>query len=171
MAAISQRIAIAVEGIISTDGGAELSLTGFTLERSYADWDLDLSSMDDLATPDAEKLRVDVVAHTTEQKTELSTRGTMRFLIPIDVAIRKKFGQSDQNTTTGRINISEIDSLMQFTEEMLLLLVKERTNDALDAVWEDEPKIIAAPVNEHLREMHQFTSIIRTTFRADVAIV
>ncbi len=43
----------------------------FTIERSYADWDKDLTGSDSLELPDESKLRVDVVSHTTLQTAEL----------------------------------------------------------------------------------------------------
>jgi len=164
--AIAVSIAKVVESAISS---SSLSQKDFTLQRSYAEWDLDLSKMDALEVGESEKLHVDVVSHTTEQEVELSSRTTMQYMIPIDIAVRKRFGSAHQEQGTGRIAITDIDALILLVQELHVVLTKLRTNGQVKAVWQSS-QILAAPVREHLREMRQFTGIIRVIFRADVNI-
>lgn len=145
----------------------------FTLERSYAEWDLELTKLDLLELRESDKLRIDVVAHTTEQETALQTRGGVRYKIPVDIAIRKKFGPDKQNDDTGRIEVEEVDALILLLQEVHLLFVKQRLGDTNLSVWDGEnggTQILAAPIREHLRTLRQFTGLIRIVFRADVTL-
>ena len=168
----SQAAAVDIaEGIKDKIASFDLSEEDYTLERSYADWDLELKDMDGFELSDDEKLRVDVVIHTTQQEAELATRGTVQFNVPLDVAIRRKFGRDKQDETTGRIAVEYIDQLMLFTQEMHLELTKLRmvSEEELRGIWQSTT-LLANPVRQHLRELRQFTSIIRILFRADVAL-
>ena len=69
-------------------------------ERSYADWELSLE--------DSDVLHVDVVPVTTGQQVDLNTRGTRRYTVPIDIAIRKRFSTTKQNDDTGRISNEQL---------------------------------------------------------------
>jgi hypothetical protein len=124
-------------------------------ERSYADWDLELK--------DSDTLHVDVVAVTTEQKHELAARGKARFEVPVDIAIRKRFGTTSQVESTGRINLDEVDELVYLTEEVYDSLIQQRLPTDLASVWL-ETKIVVSPDRESLRERRQFMSIVRVTF-------
>jgi len=146
---------------------ATLSQADRTIDRSYADWDLEFKNTDSMALSEADKLRIDIASHTTEQAAELSTRGTLKFTAPIDIAVRRKFGSDTLDSATGRIPVAEIDALVLLTQELHVLLTKLRTSDALAAVWETT-QLLSNPITEHLRELRQFTSIIRIGFRADV---
>jgi hypothetical protein len=129
----------------------------FEPERSYADWDLPLE--------DSDRLHVDVVIVTTEQKSKLDTRSGLNYLVPIDIAIRKRFSQGQQDDDTGRVNIDDIDALMLLTDEIHRLFIPRRLTTFAEAVWQ-ETKILVAPERKHLRELRQFTGIVRVTFDA-----
>ena len=155
-------VAVSVsEGVRAAIAAAQLT-PEFTVERNYADWDLDLTKLDGFELKDTEKLRVDVVTHTTEQSVELASRGEISFRIPIDIAVRRRFGVDKQNQTTGRIEVEEIDKLVLLVEEIYLLLVRSEIEDA---EWQ-ELNILACPVRQHLREWRQFTGIVRVVFEA-----
>jgi len=163
-------IAKGVEAMIRA---AQFSQRDFTLERSYADWDVDLKDLDGLVMQEAEKLRVDVVAHTLEQSAKLSSRSTMQFVVPVDIAVRKKFGPDKQDSETGRIRIEELDALMLFLQELHTVFAPVRLTDFKYAAWDEEAggtKILAGPITGHLRESQQFTGLLRIYFRADLNI-
>lgn len=163
---VKKRIAEAQNG--------ELSIADFQLERNYADYDLNLEEMNGFALEEAEKLFVDVVSHTTEQEYEHSARGKIRYTVPVDLAVRKKFGPSEQNLTTDRVKVEKIDELCLFTETLHKLFLPIRlANDGFPhAVWDSEKggtRILVNPHKEHLR-MRQFTAIVRMFFKVDRSI-
>jgi hypothetical protein len=139
-----------------------------TPRRSYADWELDLSKSDLLEHREADKLHVDVVAQMTEQRVELAARGgRLKYIIPVDIGVRRKFGADKQNDDTGRIDIAEVDALMLLVQELYELFMPQRLTEFPFAVWDGEnggTRILAAPVRDHLRKMRQFTGLIRVVF-------
>lgn len=146
-----------------------------TLEESYADWDLKLESTDLLEMRDIDKLRVDVVAQMAEQKQDAGSRpgGKARFIVPIDIAVRRKFGQDKLNG--GRIKIEETDALVFLVQQLCLLLTFAdlELDDYDGASWDQESggtSILTIPDPKRLRELHQFTSIIRVYFRVYVQL-
>lgn len=171
--AVATQIAEQVYNRLYNAQNGELVVDQFDLERSYAEWDLDLTNIDRAELRDEEKLFVDVVAHTTEQQVEANTRGgSVRFTVPIDIAIRRKFGQDKQDPTTGRIAIEHIDQLVLLTQQIYLLFLQQRlsTTNFPYTVWDAEKggtSIVVCPIKDHLRNMRQFTSIVRTYLRAD----
>jgi hypothetical protein len=133
----------------------------FTPERSYADWDLKLE--------DADELHVDVALHSTEIETELATNGRIKYTVPIEVGIRKRFEQAEQESSTGRIALGEIDNLVLLVTQIHEFLCKDRLTDFDDAVWV-ETSIRAAYIPRHLKELRQFTGIVRLVYRIDRAL-
>ena len=130
----------------------------FVPERNYADFDLELTD---------EAVHVDVVAVTTKQTLDLASRGQITREVPIDVALRKRFPQSSQDVSSGRVQVAEIDAMMLLAEEIASLLVPQRLGGAVNAVWQST-ELLAMPVVKHIRELRQFTAIIRTTFTTTV---
>lgn len=140
-----------------------LSQQEFDLERNYADWSLDLV--------DASPLRVDVVPVSTKQESILEARGRkLKYVCPIDIAIRKKFGQEHLNENTGRLPNAVVDELVLFTQEIHELFTQLRFTGFTAGVVEEDPKLLANPVLKHLREYKQFTSVVRLTFRVERAL-
>ena len=137
--------------------------------RSYGEWDIDLSKMDEATLPESEKLRVDVTSYTVDQEIEVLGRSSAQIRIATDVAIRKRFGPNHQEESSGRIAIGDIDALMLFVDEVVALLANHKLNE-LPAVSWDSTSIIEAPVREHLRELRQFTGVIRTTYLSNMTI-
>lgn len=154
MAAIPVSVA---EAVVAMLAAASLTPT-FTPERSYADWELKLE--------EAGSLLVDVVAVSTEQKASLETRGSNHHLIPIDIAVRKKFAASDQDEDTGRITIATVDELVLLVQTIFELFMPQRLTDFPAAVWQDT-RILVNPDRMQLREWKQFCGIVRVTFRVD----
>lgn len=157
MAAVSVDTAEKVTEMIRA---ADLSINGLVVERSYADWSLELEGLD------AETTRVDVVAHTAEQATDLAARGSLRYRIPVDIAVRKKFPASAQDDRSGRITNDAIDPLVKLVEEIHELFTPNRLTDYLKAVWQDTT-IVVSPDRDALREHRQFTGIVRVLFWVD----
>lgn len=152
--------AVAVAKAVVADIEAATLSQEFTLERSYADWALELKN----ATP----LRVDVCLVTTKQEVDASTRsGRLAYTIPIDVAVRKRFGADTQDDDTGRIPIERVDELMLLVQEIHELFTQQRLSEYLSAIWKEAPKILVAPLIKHWRDCRQFTGIVRLTFQSD----
>lgn len=147
-----------------------LSERDFTVTRSYLEWDLELKGLENAGLQEVDKLLIDVVAHTTEQQVELSARDVLRYTVPIDIAIRRKFGEDKKDQETGRIKVEEIDKLVLLTEEVHGLFIPARLTEFPYHVWDNDKggtQIVVNPHREHLRELRQFTSIVRTFLRAD----
>ena len=140
---------------------ASLSQAGLNVERSYADWELELNDFD--------QLHVDVVSVMTEQAVELASRGKHQYTVPVDIGIRRKFGHEKQSDATGRIEITEIDDLVLLVQEIHELFAKGRLTEFQSAVHQ-ETRILANPIKQMLHQNRQFTGIIRLTFRVDTEI-
>lgn len=167
MMADAQAVAVA-KAVEATIAEANLS-KGFNLERGYAEWSLDLSNLSDIAWEEPEDLRIDVVSHMTEQRHELSSRTTMQFLLPIDIAVRQKLGANEQRAATGRVHVEEVDALVKLTEELHLMFAPQRLTDFPCGVWQ-ETSLQTCPNKELLRTHRMFLGIVRVTFRVDVKL-
>lgn len=162
----SVAVAKAVEAMIAD---AKLSKS-FNLQRGYAEWSLDLSNLSEIAWENPEHLRVDVVAHMTEQRHELATRHSLQFTLPIDVAVRQKLGGNEQRASTGRLHVGEIDALVKLTEELHLLFTRKRlAGDFPCAIWQ-ETNLQTCPDKALLRTHRMFFGIVRLTFRVDLKL-
>lgn len=158
----SVSVATAVLAMVSD---ADLSQK-FTAERSYADWELELT--------DYSRLHVDVVPVMNDQLVDLAARGIaagakVNYTVPIDIAVRYRFGQDEQDDTTGRIPNAAVDSLVALVVDIAELFTKQRLTDFTAGVHQ-ETRITANPVKQHLHQLRQFTGIVRVTFRVDRTI-
>lgn len=137
------------------------------VERGYATWGLKLADVTgiDLEIEDAKRLHVDFAIHSTAQEAEQVAIARAAMTSPIDVVIRKKFGLVDQEAATGRLQTEEIDRMMALTQAMHLKMMAKRLEGFSDAAWRNT-ELLAAPVKEHLRDLRQFTAVIRLTFRS-----
>ena len=131
---------------------------GITAQRSYADWDLELA--------DESGPRCDVIANSVEQKDELATRGNVKFTVPIDIAIRQKFDATKIDIPSGRVTLQVVDDLILLTETIAMLFAGKSFFEATGGNWAyQEIALLANPIRQHLRQFHQFTSVMRLTFR------
>lgn len=161
--AVAVSVAKAVEAHITAAVAADAFHQSFTLERSYADWDLELK--------EAEGLRVDVALVTTKHMAELAARGgKLAYTVPVDVAVRRRFGRDNQNDDTGRVLVSKVDELMLLVEQLHEQFTQQRLTDPLTSVWKEDPKILVAPSVKHLRDMKMFYGLVRLAFRTDKAL-
>lgn len=140
----------------------------FSPRRNYGDWDIDLAKMDLPGDAEENKLYVDVVTHTTEQQLSIRTRDKVAFIVPVDIGVRRKFGHDKREEDTGRVRVEEVDKLVNLVGELALLFIQQRLSDFPAAVWDTEAGGTQIPVNpnkEHLRELFQFTGVVRVYFK------
>lgn len=128
----------------------------FRAERSYADWDDELQTLD--------RLRVDVVPR-FDPTIELDTRATNGWELAIDIGVRKRFDIAQQNQVEGKIKLADIDALVELVESLGEMFIPDRLAglDAIGAVW-IATSIPALYVRDHLRMWTQFTGFVRHTF-------
>ncbi len=162
----------AVTAMVQAASDAKQLSQKFSADQGYADWDLKLEDLDSLRLQERDKLRVDVVTHTTQQDHAAITRGgKVRYTVPIDIAIRRKLGADKQDDDTGEISVEAKDVLMQLVFEIASLFTLQRLAEFQAGVWDQEKggtTIPVCPDKTHLREHRQFTAIIRIFFRVDV---
>jgi hypothetical protein len=123
--------------------------------RSYADWELPLE--------DAGDLRVDVVPAGSPEM-ELETRGSIGYTPQVDIVVRKRLAQ-EQQEADGTLILPEIDDLVLLVQEIAEYFMADRLAEFEGAAWE-RTQILAAFKSSHLRQYRQFTGIIRLTFKA-----
>ena len=137
---------------------AQFGVDGFVAERNYADWEDTLKDLD--------QLHIDVVP-VGHPASELATRGSTAYVCRIDIGIRKRFGEADQDTSTGRVGMEAVDKLVLLVErihEHFAHSDNRRLSDTIDAAWNDTT-IRSSWDRPHLREHRQFTGIIRLGYR------
>jgi hypothetical protein len=164
---MSEAVEVSVAKAVVTELAAATLSQKITPVRSWADWVQPLETDD---TCKENTLYVDVVPVATAQEVEASSRSTLRYTCPIDIAVRKKVGADRQDEDTGRIVIEEIDSLMVLVQEIHELFTLARMQDFDAAAWQGTKRLVA-PHKPHLRDMRQFTGIVRVSFRVDRKVV
>lgn len=150
------------KAVVSQLAAAKLSRE-FLPVRSWADWVQPLED-DDKCKEDT--LYVDVVPVATAQEIEASSRNTLAYTVPIDIAVRRKFSPQWQDQVTGRISVGEVDAMMYLVQEIHEEFTLARMCDFPSGAWQETRRVVA-PHKPHLRDMRQFTGIVRVTFRVD----
>ena len=84
-----------------------------------------------------------------------------------DIVVRQKLSVPEQDPSTGRIELAEIDVLVGLVLEIHQFFLAARLASYDMAVW-DKTEVRAAYIPKHLRQHRQFTGIVRVTF--DVSI-
>ena len=166
MAAAAVRLADAVVArLLQAESENALSIAeAITIERSYADWDLALDASDS-------GLRIDVVAVSIGLEFTKTARGKHSYTIPVDIAVRRKFTADEDNPRTGRIPNSMVDPLVELVEEIYNLFDKiEHLPDYESAAPTGNISISANPFAKHLREIRQFTGVVRVAFQINESI-
>lgn len=131
----------------------------FEPKRNYANWRAELKELG--------CLRVDVVLVSTGWQSELFARGQkLKYLVPIDIAVRYRFGTENTDDDTGELDVEKIDQLILLVQEIHELFTEQRCQGFEAGVWE-ENRILVAPLIPALRDRRQFTGINRTTFRVE----
>lgn len=150
--AVGVAVAKAVTAMISA---AALATKPDVIERSYADWTIELKS--------ACGPRIDVVLVTTEQKRSQASRGSSKFILPVDIAIRQKFSSNNRDDDTHRVDIGQIDALLLLTEQIEDLFEAVSLTEYTEATWIETKPIVVAD-KELLRTKAQFTAVLRLVF-------
>jgi hypothetical protein len=151
------------KAVVAELAGASFS-QAFTPERSYADWARPLETD---AVDIEDQLFVDVVGHQTEQVTQAVTRGSepkLKYVVQVDVAVRKKYGMNLQ--TAGRVKIEEVDSLCLLVQEIHEWFLLKRLPEETGVVWNAPATVLLNPSRDHLKDMKQFTGIVRLSLAA-----
>lgn len=152
MTAVLVSVADAIKGELETpDLGIPISP-----ERSYAEWDIELQ---DLGT-----LRVDVVPVFSPNVADMGTRGSYRYVAPVDIGIRKRFTRTEYEPSTGKLELSDVDNLVELVEAIHEHFADGHALAAYPSARWQESKIVASYVKKHLRELRQFTGIVRVTY-------
>ena len=122
MSAIPILLADAITAVLNAaEGNGTFAPITFDAERSYPDWDDDFGDLKDLA--------LDVVFVSSDGNgavAELDSVGSLETEPTIDIAIRKRFEQSDRETKDGRLKNSSVDPLVKLVEQIYELFADGR---------------------------------------------
>jgi hypothetical protein len=125
--------------------------------RSYAEWDEALEDFDEL--------HVDVVPLQSGPEMSLDARGEVDYTSQVDVGVRYRFGISDQDSVTGRVDTDEMDALKLLVQTIAEFFATDRLADTNVAAWQ-ATEIKLGWSRKHLRQMRQFFGFVRLTFTA-----
>ena len=120
-----------------------------------------------LPLEDADTLHVDVVAAGLECVPD--TRGSLQYDVAIDIAVRYRFGSSEQEAIDGSIAVDEIKPYVDLLHEIGELLADPDNRiltTKIDAVWTGN-EIRYPWVPDHLRQNRQYTGVLRATYVID----
>ena len=154
--------AITTELAAAQVAGLFVGLEAFTPERNYADWTTDIEELD--------ARRIDVVPVTYEES-KVETRGSVKYLCTVDVAVRRWFPVSMRNVG-GRIKPELIDRLVLFVQELDTYFCQptgRRLAAYDDAFWE-KTKMRFAYSRKHLSQNQMFLGIVRVGYSVSVAL-
>lgn len=159
----------AVRADLQTASDAATFVRSFTPERSHSDL---MRPLED------DELHVDVVAVKAGPiRSVMSDRATdgeanLEYTIQVDVGIRKKFGDSETDPSTGRAATNEVDELDLLTEQIHAYFVKQRRLTDYDiAAWtETEPQIRTSGAGTTLRLFKLYLGIVRLEFSVIKAV-
>ena len=133
----------------------------FTPVRSYAEWD---DALEDL-----NELHVDVVPLQTGPQIIHDERGGVEYTCQIDIGVRYRFGTSEQESMTGRVDVVEVDGLKLLLEEIAEFFIPVRLSDTNLATWK-ATDIQQSWSRPHLKNFRQYFGFVRLTFLADKAL-
>lgn len=137
--------------------GQTFGLASLTVERSWGEWDLELTKAE------APRLDIAPVRHTA---TELETRGHLRYEIDVDACLRQLFPK-EARAADGRIKNDYVDPLAAAVEAAHEFLAAKLLGG--DSPWVS-CEILWCPNKRHLRTMGQFTGLIRLTYETSVEL-
>lgn len=141
---------------------AETWTESFTAARSYADWDLALETSG---------LFVDVVTAAGSVETELVDRkGSLDYTVPVHIAIRERFTLAERVEATGRIDVAEIDALVELTDDIHAYFSTDRFSGSYDDIVWNETRLLICPDRRALREWGQFLGIVELRFSVHAAV-
>lgn len=121
----------------------------------------------DAELEDLDELRLDVVP--VRLAGDMHDRGSLFREVAVDVAIRKRFGLSDQDNT-GEISRESIDELVDLLEEIDDLLAGvTRLSTYSGASWFGS-EVRTPWMPDHLRQQRQYTGIVRVTYNVSTDV-
>lgn len=127
-------------------------------QRNWGTKDTEISTL--------KTLRCDVVP-VRHSEADAQTRGHLTYQTEVDVVLRYKFAQ-DQQDECGNIPNADVDPLILLTEEIHEYLVhKTLDDDAEQGPYWRSVRLLWCPYKMDLRDRRQFTSLIRVTFETD----
>jgi hypothetical protein len=122
VSAIPILLADAITAVLNTaDGNGTFAPITFDAKRSYPDWDEDFGDLKDLS--------LDVLFVSSDGNgatAELDSADTLQTEPAIDIAIRKRFEQSDRETKDGRLKNDSVDPLVKLVEQIYELFAGNR---------------------------------------------
>lgn len=127
-------------------------------QRNYADGPIKLE--DDL-------LHVDVVVHTTKQQYTMLTPGLKQYTVPVEILVRQRLGEDQQDLNNGNLLTESIDELMLLVEEIEDAFSLQRLTEFSAASWVST-EIVVAPDVDMLVDNRQFFGLVRVTFQAEI---
>ena len=83
--------------------------------------------------------------------------------------MRYRFGTSEQESTTGRVDVVEVDGLKLLLQEIAEFFMVDRLADTNLATWQ-ETNIQQSWSRPHLKNFRQYFGFVRLTFLADKAL-
>jgi hypothetical protein len=128
----------------------------FLCERSWADWSLELE--------DADCLRVDVVPVGYSEADIGASDNRVAYACQVDVAIRKRFGMSEQSALNGRIEDAQLDRLALLTEQIFEHLTKRAQRRLSSEITYSDARVLWQGNKRHLKEWRQYSGLIRMTY-------
>jgi len=152
----SVAVDIAKEVTSELDGGTFTQT--FTPERSYADWDEELSDLD--------TLHVDVVLGKVQP--ELIARGRLSLTATVFVVVRKRL-ERDSDGKIAPDAADGADALVELVQEFLVFFTKKTLAGDAKGIWLGMD-CRAVFLDKHMRKMGQFTSVITLKFSSDVSV-
>lgn len=119
----------------------------------------------DLDLEDVGILHVDVMPDVLPPAVEISasTASGCNVVCNINVAVRKRFGTTDQDATTGKVDQAEVDSLKLLVQEIHDFFKLRRLTAYTEAVWTGT-KIPLLWSPKRIRTQRQFTAVLTFTF-------
>jgi hypothetical protein len=123
----------------------------------------------DMELEDADTLRVDVVPVSQEPKQ--SDRGAISWTNTLEIGVRFRFGNLDQEESDGKIRNRHMHEWIYFMQEISQYLY---SNPKLPLFPKAEllPTVVVIVTysTKHLREWRQFTGIIRVEYRTETLL-
>lgn len=149
---VQDLVATAIQTELNSDPKTDFGI-GFTAERSGGDWNAELN--------DFEKLHVDVIGAGYKSIELADSSGSIRYVVETQIAVRERVRK---NPDKDRIPMDVIEPLRDLVEKIAAHFVTLELPTYTAAAWqptEGNRPIEVAGDATHLRELHQFSGVIR----------
>lgn len=152
---ILKEVAEVVRADLQTAADAgDFALT-FTAVRQHGDREIEENDFD---------LHVDVIPVKVRIRSKLDDQSTLKYYISIDVGVRKRCTQSEQDGT-GKWSIDEVDTLDLLTQQIHEHFIA-RADFADPISWDEETELefISSGPGGNLRTQRMYVGIVRLPF-------